>query len=483
MASKWPDFGASIRCKVYKVAGKQCTSSYQDQESFTEKIPFIWLRIRIPNGIHLKDSTSQKYLGFVTLSDDLILDSTQDLLVDQRKLFIHLYDGVQEHDELVAPSGTVLDGDDDGFKILLQYVQGVLVQGQKELFRISLRATFDLDLDIMGGYLLSVRGIRCGKTVCIGDSERLKAAFRAKIAYRWEKYLSVMEYVENQCLPLLFGRFDNLDWLDYYHQTTALRQLKRSSGDDEAQPDDMNTVATTWPLIGDGDYDEDDNMSINSVETFDTSFSTFTGTANPTTTGTGGKRKRRKFLALPEIPIITLPSNPFIRNLFPNPSVQISVVPGIITTKLVLEILFSRPPGFNFTTGVVEFNSTLNGQVVAHIAVNPFSFDSMCRECRIEVAITPIAAARPVSGSVSTIRSFLRGALAGVASGLLYQDWGASSTLVGIEGFRMHDADGVYIEWVTRLVEGVDDIDVPLFSKILRAILEGRPIEANDLIA
>lgn len=60
---------------------------------------------------------------------------------------------------------------------------------------------------------------------------------------------------------------------------------------------------------------------------------------------------------------------------------------------------------------------------------------------------------------------------------------GASSTLVGLENFKMNDADGVYVEWVTRLVDGLDDIDVPLFSKILRAILEGRAIEATDLIA
>ena len=398
------------------------------------------------------------------MSDSLTLDSLSDLHVNQERTCIHFYDGV--HASYEAEPGKSLACDDDGYKILLQYIQGALLSGQKEFFRISLRATFDLDLDIMG--IIQCKNIRCGKTIAIGESEKLKAAFRKKLSQRWEMWITAHDYLENHCLPILFGKFSNSNWLDYYHKMNAMKLLQAAENDKvDVQLEDLSNH---------------NDISIDSKESFDTSLCSPESSLLINYANTNGNRKPRKFLILPDIPLIQLPTNPFTRNLLPNPSFQISLNPGIITTIVTCEIYFSRNPGMNFSTGLVEFDSTLNGQTVAHISIDPFSFGERGRKSQVKVSITPIAASRPVSGSISTIRSFIRGAMAGVASGLLYQDWGASSTLVGCKNFKFHDSDGVLIEWVTNIVEGIDEIDIPLFSKVLRAVIEGRNLEAKDFM-
>jgi hypothetical protein len=138
------------------------------------------------------------------------------------------------------------------------------------------------------------------------------------------------------------------------------------------------------------------------------------------------------------------------------------VLPGVLSVNAGLSVQFSKPPGLNFSVGRISFQSLLNGTCVATCRLSPCKMSQLSKEACFNAHIDPVALANPILGPFSTFQSILSGAIKGTMNGLLYGDWAAESTIVGIRNIRIKDENGNRVLWLDSLLDGIEfeyDID------------------------
>ncbi|KAJ2999693.1 hypothetical protein HDV02_002166 [Globomyces sp. JEL0801] len=170
----------------------------------------------------------------------------------------------------------------------------------------------------------------------------------------------------------------------------------------------------------------------------------------------------KSYLSIPSIPSIPLPCPDFLKDLFPYPEITPFVYPNILCIDAGLDVTFSKPPGFNFKLGTITYQVLCNGHKVARCKVSPCEMSQLTKWARFSVQITPIALTHPVVGSYTTFRSVLRGTLSGTYNGVVYGEWGAESTIIGIKKVTIENENNEQVQWLTDLLHGLEveyDID------------------------
>jgi hypothetical protein len=163
-----------------------------------------------------------------------------------------------------------------------------------------------------------------------------------------------------------------------------------------------------------------------------------------------------------ELPSVSLSSPIFLKDLIPDPEITPFVRPAVLAIDAGLSIQFSKPPGINFNIGQISFNSYLNGICVAKCTISNCQMSQLSKEAIFIVNIEPTAFRNPITGPIGAFKSVLRGALRGTLNGLLYDEWGAESTLLGIRNIVVQDENGFEIQWLSKFLLKMDfeyDID------------------------
>jgi hypothetical protein len=163
-----------------------------------------------------------------------------------------------------------------------------------------------------------------------------------------------------------------------------------------------------------------------------------------------------------DTPSLSISSPSYLRDLLPNPEITPFVLPKLLSVDAGLKIQFSKPPGLNFSIGKISFEALLNGTCVAYCFVSPTSMSQLSKDALLNVHITPVALSNPISGPLNTIQSILHGALIGTVNGMLYGNWAAESSMVGLQKIQILDEKGKSLCWLDELLDGIEfeyDID------------------------
>ena len=128
-----------------------------------------------------------------------------------------------------------------------------------------------------------------------------------------------------------------------------------------------------------------------------------------------------------------------------------------------LEIIFSKPPGLTFKFGDIRFDSMLNGSRVAHCIIQGAELAADSTVCRILLEVEPcVTSKRPISGLATTAKGMIAGAFTGTMNGLLYGDWGAGATIVGVDNISVENEQRRQVKWLSDILSIVQmehDID------------------------
>ena len=139
------------------------------------------------------------------------------------------------------------------------------------------------------------------------------------------------------------------------------------------------------------------------------------------------------------------------------------VVPQMRSIIGGCDIQFADPPNLCFSLGPVAFDILLNGSVVANASICGLVMSSSRKDMKISLHIVPaVVSDSPIRGLVTIAKSMLTGAANGTLNGILYGDWGAGATVVGVSRFRVTRSDGSEAEWtqdILSVVELEKDLD------------------------
>ena len=94
-----------------------------------------------------------------------------------------------------------------------------------------------------------------------------------------------------------------------------------------------------------------------------------------------------------------------------------------------LSIQFETIPALQFSLQKIDFDLFLNGHVVANCTIEQLEFKDI-KDATIMIKIVPLSTYRPITGSISIAKGFMKGAINGVANGLLFGDWGNKSMVI-----------------------------------------------------
>ncbi|KAI8911827.1 hypothetical protein EDD86DRAFT_203411, partial [Gorgonomyces haynaldii] len=161
---------------------------------------------------------------------------------------------------------------------------------------------------------------------------------------------------------------------------------------------------------------------------------------------------------------INVPTLPQLQDLVPDAIITpLPVTPRLRTIVGGMEIVFAKPPGFNFQFGDIRFDSLLNGSRVAHCVIQGCQLSENTPVCRILLEVEPcVTSSKPLSGLASTASGMLRGAVTGALNGLLFGEWGAGATIVGVDNITVENEQGRQVRWLSDILSNLtieQDID------------------------
>ncbi|KAJ3301933.1 hypothetical protein HDV03_005554 [Kappamyces sp. JEL0829] len=374
-------------------------------------LPWLWVQATLP-AVTIKDFHTGRHVGTARLSNPICVTGYSDLNVNQDRLCVDVAEGVP---------------------VLRQFLQGILVGGQREIDRITFEVFFVLDISICG--LLTCHGIKCSKLINLGESEQQKKKHRL---YRYKQKMNRFQWNEVLQKSLLTSVLGS----EEKHVLEPCPTLVTPEAQDEH---------TT--LDQDHSNEQDGSEDLETLERLQEEEEARLS------------KTSRSMLSLPDIPVIAIPAPDLFQDLFPNPEIQPFVNPGL-SIHAGLEISFSRPPGFLVSCGRLTYDSLLNGMVVAKVVVDPFFLSPTATKATYTLHVTHAAISSPISGSISSVRSILRGVMGGVGQGILYQEWGAKSTVLGVRNIVFQDACGNSVPWIDELVKDLEveqDLDLVRF--------------------
>lgn len=161
---------------------------------------------------------------------------------------------------------------------------------------------------------------------------------------------------------------------------------------------------------------------------------------------------------------IFVPSAPETKELIPDATLKpLPVVPRLRTIVGGIEIVFEKPPGLNLVLGDIKFEAILNGSRVAYCTMQGVSFSNVHCVSKIMLEVEPcVTSSNPLSGLAAAARGIVTGAVKGTLNGLFYGDWGAGSTILGLQSISVMDQNGNEFDWLRQLLGSLQlehDID------------------------
>lgn len=146
-----------------------------------------------------------------------------------------------------------------------------------------------------------------------------------------------------------------------------------------------------------------------------------------------------------------------IHSLLPHPIfTPLPVAPSIGSIVGGLDINFASPPLLNLSIPVVKFKIKLNGSNIAEGVVQGLIVDPESSRIQTSIHLSSIVTSQPIKGFASTARGILRGALTGALNGLLFGEWGAGSSVVGLSEIELHDGQGKRVYWLEAVLEALE---------------------------
>jgi hypothetical protein len=151
--------------------------------------------------------------------------------------------------------------------------------------------------------------------------------------------------------------------------------------------------------------------------------------------------------------------------IFPDVEVIPFIEPCMGRIEAGLNIEFSKPPGFQFECQEIKFRLMLNGSSVADAIIRGFNFN---QSMRIVFQIFPLMiSSKPVTGSITTAKGILKGALKGLSNGVLYGEWGTESVVLGAKNISVLLENERQLWWILDLLDGIElEYDLPIAQKI-----------------
>ncbi|KAJ2992580.1 hypothetical protein HDV02_002988 [Globomyces sp. JEL0801] len=153
----------------------------------------------------------------------------------------------------------------------------------------------------------------------------------------------------------------------------------------------------------------------------------------------------------------SIKSPEWLEDLLPHPKIQAFAHPGLRGVEGGLKMMFDKPPGLSVILGQIKFRSLLNGSTVSHCTVPGFYISPDSQTSILSMEVQPAAlSTKPITGAVTTARGVLKGALSGIANGVLYGDWGGQAMILGVRDITYKTKDGHTIWWITEVLRGLE---------------------------
>lgn len=164
--------------------------------------------------------------------------------------------------------------------------------------------------------------------------------------------------------------------------------------------------------------------------------------------------------------------------LIPNVRVLPSVKPTLRSIKAGLELNFDVSPGLKFNIDSVKFRLLLNDSSLADCIITNLKLKDSTSVISIDVF--PLAMGhKPITGSLTTAKGMLKGAINGLANGVLYGDWGGQSMVMGIRNIDVQL--GVKVWWIDEILHGIEvEHDLDAVRKV-RQKLGGHLRQTNGI--
>lgn len=162
---------------------------------------------------------------------------------------------------------------------------------------------------------------------------------------------------------------------------------------------------------------------------------------------------------------IRIPAYEKTKFLIPNATLTPLPVTPRLARSIIggAEIVFDTAPALLFKLGEIKFCVSLNGSNVASCVIQGVQLQETCTMCRVSLEVEPcVISSRPVSGFASAAKGILKGAISGTLNGLLYGEWGAGSTIMGICDLTVSNEQGKQVNWLSDILSSIPleyDID------------------------
>jgi hypothetical protein len=145
-------------------------------------------------------------------------------------------------------------------------------------------------------------------------------------------------------------------------------------------------------------------------------------------------------------------SRPIESKLIPKPKLTPFVHPHLRSMEAGLHIEFEKVPELKLSLGKVSFRAMLNGSSFADCVVKGFQ---MASTMKVVFEITPLHG-KAILSPFHVSKGIVKGAISGIANGLLYGDWGGQVLVVGMKNLCFENQENDRIWWLDELFQGVE---------------------------
>eukprot|EP00842_Homolaphlyctis_polyrhiza_P006090 jgi/Hompol1/6482/HPOL_005014-RA len=336
---------------------------------------------------------------------------------------------------------------------LKQVVRKVSIGGQKELDRIVIRVEFLASVDLFG--LMLIEDIQLTKTVNLGELQALEAEKRkkrqqaeaeaeaiAKIKQLEDEKKAADEQQElnRQLQENGSSTKESGSTVDPVRGSTA-PAAETTTGSTAIVPSEANSGTST---------PRSSTSSMQMLDTFITKSSggvpvglneTAIRDAVRDAVTSAAKDALTGFNSLIPVPVIT-----------PQP-----VVPQMRSITGGLDFVFPRPPSLNCKFRAISFQILFNNGKVAEGTIRGLEMSNQRADMKLALEVVPaVVSAAPFSGLASTAKGMLRGVAKGALNGLLYGEWGAGATVIGLSEIKIENEEGQLIPWLEELLSVIE---------------------------
>ncbi|KAI8913724.1 hypothetical protein BC831DRAFT_489774 [Entophlyctis helioformis] len=399
----------------------------------------------------------------------------------------------------------------ESMEALKQVVRRVVIGGQKEVERISVRVDMTATIDICGG-LMVLDAVPLTKTINIGELIAIKVAAERKrkqdAEKRREKLQKQMEKEVQQHLEeqqkleeeearkqgeLEKELREAQETVDYFAETVVQDDESGSELKPFAPADAVDAVAAASGAATGAEKTSDADAEAAAAATAAAAPAPAVvapPAANPeevaslimsgqfesidikqfvSRTGSYGIPTINRAAIDETVHAVVKEALTGVDSLIPVPVITpLPVTPLMRSINGGLDIVFPTPPNLTYKLGSVRFHALLNGSRVAQGTIRGLEMSNERTNMTITVEIVPaMTSEAPVRGLASTAKGMLTGAVKGALNGFLYGDWGAGATIVGVTGLQVENEEGRMVAWMEELLSVVEiEYDIDAVRKV-----------------